>query len=77
MSTQAALLQEVADHFYFGDAWRAFVENCTLETAKKAHREVYLAGLTVDDDSEFAEPIDDMWLETFYRLNSFKRKTDQ
>jgi len=35
------------------------------------------AGLTVDDDSEFAEPIDDMWLQTFYRLNSLKRKTNQ
>lgn len=77
MSAYAARLQEVADHFYFSDAWRAFVENCTLETAKKAHREVYLAGLTVDDDSEFAEPIDDMWLQTFYRLNSLKRKTNQ
>ena len=77
MSTQAALLQEVADHFYFGDAWRAFVENCTLETAKKAHREVYLARLTVDEDSEFAELIDDMWLHTFCRLNSLKRKTNQ
>ena len=77
MSAYAARLQEVADHFYFGDEWRAFVQNCTLETAKKAHREVYLAGLTVDDDSEFAEPIDDMWLQTFYRLNSLKRKTHQ
>ena len=77
MSAYAARMQEVADHFYFGDAWRAFVQNCTLETAKKAHREVYLAGLTVDDDSEFAEPIDDMWLQTFYRLNSLKRKTNQ
>ena len=74
MSTQAALLQEVADHFYFGDAWRAFVQNCTLETAKKAHREVYLAGLTVDDDSEFAEPIDDMYSRTLGRLNTLKRR---
>jgi hypothetical protein len=77
MSTQAALLQEVANYFYFGDEWREFVQNRTLETAKKAQREVYLAGLTVDDDSEFAEPIDDMWQQTFYRLESLKGKTHQ
>lgn len=74
MSTYATRLQEVADHFYFGNEWRAFIQNCTLETAAKAQREVYLAGLTVDDDSEFAEPIDDMWLKTSYRLNSLKKE---
>lgn len=73
MSKHPARWQEVADHFYFGDEWRAFVQNPTLETTKKAHREVYLAGLTVDDDSEFAEPIDDMYSRTLARLNTLRR----
>jgi len=64
--------QPIADEHLFGDEWRALTETRTMEAARAAAYQVYLARLGVDDDE--ADALDEMQMQASSVMHDLARK---
>ena len=68
--------QPIADERFFGKEWRALSETRTMEAAKAAAFQVYLVRLSVDDDSDEADNLDEMQMQTSSVIHDLQRNGD-